>query len=270
MMNATTDTTLLPDDLGLRLTVDGTRPLAELTAAVNALCEQAESRTEKSVVVLELAAVSPESRAWPTAVGISDVNRWERAVRRLEKLPSATLAVASGTCGGPALDLLLVADFRIASPGLVLMFPVNDGRFWPGMAVFRLVQHIGVARARRFVLWGIDLPLDEATELGLIDQVSEDLEQAVHTATVLMGRASDRELALRRQLLLEAASVEYDDALGVHLAACDRELRLLGAGERAVDARTTGERAAAGQAAGGPAAGTPAAAPAKPVGSPAA
>ncbi|MEK8174877.1 hypothetical protein NKH77_54940 [Streptomyces sp. M19] len=42
-----------------------------------------------------------------------------------------------------------------------------------------------------------------------------------------MGRISDQELAVRRQLLLEAASVEYDEALGVHLAACDRELRRL-------------------------------------------
>jgi isomerase DpgB len=44
---------------------------------------------------------------------------------------------------------------------------------------------------------------------------------------VLVGRVSDRETALRRQLLIEAGSAGYDEALGIHLAACDRELRRL-------------------------------------------
>jgi isomerase DpgB len=79
----------------------------------------------------------------------------------------------------------------------------------------------------------VDVALERATELGLIDQVSEDISAAVLTAAVLTGRTSDQELAVRRQLLLEAASVEYDDALGVHLAACDRELRRLREAETA-------------------------------------
>lgn len=213
--------------LGVELKVDGTRPLAELTASVNAICDEVEQRAERTVVVLRFEGTPVESRPWPGEVTIRDVNRWEKAVRRLERLPAANVAVASGPCGGPTLDLLLAADFRIGAPDLVLVLPVNDGHFWPGMSVYRLVQNLGVARARQIVIWGMDISVTKASELGLIDQVSDELEHAIHTAIVLMGRVSDQELAVRRHLLLEAPAAQYDDALGVHLAACDRELRRL-------------------------------------------
>jgi isomerase DpgB len=160
-------------------------------------------------------------------VTIAAVNRWERALRRLERLDVVNIAVVEGTCGGPALDLLLAADFRIGSPDLRLVLPVNDGHFWPGMSLYRLVQHIGLAKARQIVLWGVDIPVGRASELGLIDQVSDNISDAINTAAVLRGRISDRETGIRRQLLLEATAAEYDEALGAHLASCDRELRRL-------------------------------------------
>ncbi|GAA4240034.1 hypothetical protein GCM10022254_63250 [Actinomadura meridiana] len=219
------NTPQLSDDLGPVAVIDGSPPLWELTATINAVCDEVEERQERSVVVLQLAHVP--RREWPDADSIQEVNRWERAVRRFERLSAVTIAVARGTCGGPALDVLLAADWRIGTPDLVLMLPVNDGHFWPGMAAYRLVQQLGLARARQIVLWGTDIPLDRATDLGLIDQVSKDAVEGVREASVLAGRISDREFSIRRQLLLEAGSAEYEAALGVHLAACDRELRRL-------------------------------------------
>ncbi|MEU8877673.1 enoyl-CoA-hydratase DpgB [Streptomyces javensis] len=226
-MKTEPDRTELPDGLGILARLDGESPLPELTAGVNAVCEEVEGRCERTVVVLQFPPTASRPREWPGDVSIQEVNRWERAVRRLERLDAVNIAVAEGTCGGPVLDLLLATDFRIGAPDLQLMLPVNDGHFWPGMSLYRLVQHIGLARARRLVLWGTDIPVTEATDLGILDQVSDDLAEAVHTAAVLCGRLSDRETRIRRRLLEEAASAEYDDALGAHLAACDRELRRL-------------------------------------------
>lgn len=217
------------EGLELSLDVDGTGPLPRLTAELNAVCDRLEERTDRSVLGIRLLPVPTDRRSWPSGVGVQEVNRWERAVRRLEQLPAMIVTTASGVCGGPALDLLLASDFRIASPDLLLMLPVNDGHFWPGMAVYRLAQQLGAGRARQIVLWGDDLDGVRAHELGLVDQLSDDLSEAAHTAVVLMGRISDRELAVRRQLLLEAPAAEYQDALGAHLAACDRELRRLAA-----------------------------------------
>ncbi|MEV4557896.1 enoyl-CoA-hydratase DpgB [Kitasatospora sp. NPDC049285] len=218
--------------LAVRADVDAARPLPELTAALDAACEQVESRGERTVLVLGLgtlptAAAPAELPAWPGRVAIRDVNRWERALRRLERLDAMTIAVAQGACGGPALEALLTADFRIAGADFRLLLPVNDGHVWPGMAVHRLTQQLGAAKARQIVLWGDEIAAGRAHELGLVDQIADDPGEALHTAAVLMGRISDRELAIRRRLLLEAAATPYEEALGAHLAACDRELRRL-------------------------------------------
>ncbi|WP_405763134.1 enoyl-CoA-hydratase DpgB [Streptomyces sp. NBC_00045] len=209
-----------------RVEIDPARPLAELTATVNTLCDETEKAAGKTAVVLHLASSSGDS-PWPGEIGVSAVNRWERAVRRLERLDAATVVVAEGVCAGPALDLLLAVDFRVGVPGLVVNLPVNDGHFWPGMALYRLVQLLGVRRARQLVMWGADITLARALELGIVDRSGDGVEEAVRAATALTGHLADRETALRRQLISEAATADYDEALGIHLAACDRELRRL-------------------------------------------
>ncbi|WP_107060771.1 (3,5-dihydroxyphenyl)acetyl-CoA 1,2-dioxygenase DpgC [Streptomyces olivaceus] len=176
------DRTGLPGELGILVRLDGGSPLPELTAALDAVCEQAGERGERTVVVLRFTPAPHQPREWPGGVSIQEVKRWERAVRRLERLDHVNIAVVEGTCGGPVLDLLLAADYRIAGPDLRLLLPVNEGHFWPGMTLYRLVQHIGLARARRIVLWDSAIELADATELGIVDQVSEDLTEAVHTA----------------------------------------------------------------------------------------
>jgi len=224
--------------------VDCARSLVELTAVVNSACGRVESAPETAALVLRLVGVPADREMWPGTVTIQEVNRWERAVRRLERLTAVNIAVASGTCGGPALDLLLAADFRIATPDLVLVLPRNEGRFWPGMSVYRLVQHLGLPRARRMVLSGAEVPVALQKELGLIDEECLDTGVAVRDMILMLDVGSGQELAVRRQLLLEAASADYDEALGAHLAACDRELRLLRTGSETASAADLTARAA--------------------------
>ncbi|MFE7097141.1 enoyl-CoA-hydratase DpgB [Streptomyces erythrochromogenes] len=216
--------------------IDATLSLAELTDTVQALCDEVGTNRATGAVVLRLIS-GGDTPQWPGDVTVSAVNRWERALRRLEKLDAITVAVAAETCAGPALDLLLATDFRIAAGGLRLALPVNDGHFWPGMALYRLVRHLGAQRARQIVMWGTDIPLGRAVGLGLIDETADSIAEALATATALTGRLSNRETALRRQLITEAVTAEYEEALGLHLAACDRELRRL----RAAAGRTAAE-----------------------------
>jgi isomerase DpgB len=238
-MHTDSEFTSLPNNLGLTARIDGMQPLHEMTSAVNNICSEVESLTENSVVVLHLGSVPSEQREWPGDVDIRDVNRWERAVRRVEKLAAVSIVAAEGRCGGPALDLLLAADFRIGTPDLDILLPVNDGYFWPGMSLYRLVRHFGLARARQLVLWETHISLAQAAEMGLIEMVSEDIAEAIRTTVAQADRISDRETAVRRQLLSEAGSAEYEDALGLHLAACDRELRRIGRVQVVADPETT-------------------------------
>jgi isomerase DpgB len=153
------------------------------------------------------------------------VNKWERVLRRLERLPATTVAVAAADCGGLALDVLLATDLRIATTGTRLLPPVDGAATWPGMALFRLAQQAGSGPIRRAVLFGAPITANEALAMNLIDEIADDPGAALAATTRLATAFSGPELAIRRQLMFNAASSTFEDALGGHLAACDRALR---------------------------------------------
>lgn len=207
------------------LRVDGAEPLSpELVARVEALSERAEQAPPGSIVVLHLTGADTDPQ-WPGATGVHLVNKWERALRRLERLTVATIAIAEGNCGGPAAEALLSTDYRLATPDLRLRIPARHGAVWPGMILHRLANQIGVARVRQMALFGADLTAEEVMRLSLVDGIVDDLDEAVTVARGVVGGAAGSELAIRRRLLLEATTNSFEEALGTHLAACDRALR---------------------------------------------
>jgi isomerase DpgB len=209
--------------------IDGTRPLsAEAVAAIAAVCDSAEDHGGAGSVVVHVSGAPAASRGRDVTVGL--VSKWERGLRRLERLPAPTIGVATGDCGGTALDALLATDYRIAASSVRLLVPAEAGATWPGMALYRLCQCADAAAIRRAVLFGAPIDLDDALSLGLIDELTEDPLAAVAAAAEFSAAFSGSELAIRRQLMLDARTESFEDALGRHLAACDRELRRLSAG----------------------------------------
>lgn len=214
----------LPRSPGAALDVDGDRPLsAALVAEVQAFCDLVEDAPDGTAAVIRLTGTEA-ARHWPGAVGIDLVSRWEKALRRLERAPAAKIAIAAGLCGGPALEVLLACDYRIGAPGARFEFPVRDGGVWAGMAVHRLVAQSGGAVARRMVLFGAALPAREALAAGLLDEIAEDPERAAALLAEPVGRLASGELAIRRRLVHDAAVTGFEEALGMHLAACERVL----------------------------------------------
>lgn len=208
----------------LTAAIDGTKPLSlAAVKELDTLCDRVEDRPGSGVVTVHVTgAPKPE---WTDGLSVVLVTKWERVLRRMERLPVPTLATAAGDCGGPALDAFLATDVRIAAPDTRLLLPLDGEATWPGMAVHRLVQQAGAARVRRAVLFGVPIPAQEALTLGIVDELAEDTTRAIETMTELVAGLSGKELSIRRQLLFDAASMSFEDALGQHLAACDRALR---------------------------------------------
>jgi isomerase DpgB len=197
----------------LQLRIDGAEPLSyDLVAKVNAFSDRVEDAGPGAIATVHLTG-APVGVAHPDAIHL--VNKWERALRRFERLGAAKIAVATGDCGGVATEVLLCTDYRLASDDLRVLVAA-----WPGMGLYRLANQVGVARLRRAVLFGVPIPAPEAVTLGLVDEIGDD-------ATALVAARSGPELAVRRQLMLDATTTSFEDALGRHLAACDRELRRL-------------------------------------------
>jgi isomerase DpgB len=209
--------------------VDGGRFLsAGMVAALGAACDSAEDRTDRNTVILHVSGTSPGTPDDDVTVAL--VSKWERVLRRLERLPAATIAVATGECGGLALEALLATDYRIATPSVRLRMPALARTTWPGMGLFRLARQVGPAAVRRAVLFGDPISAGEAVAMGLIDELTTDTPAALAAAAELAEAIPGAELAIRRQLMQDALTVSFEDALGAHLAACDRALRQASAG----------------------------------------
>ncbi|MGP4003693.1 enoyl-CoA-hydratase DpgB [Streptomyces sp. 8N706] len=195
-----------------------------LVADLNAACAAAEEAAGSKPLVLYLGGTDTE-RTESAEVDVHVVNKWERTLRRIERIGAVTVAVAGGTCTGAALEALLCCDHRIAAPDAVFALPVLGATPWPGMALHRLTTQLGIARARQLSLLAPQLPAARAAELGLVDELTDDPDAALEALLTRVGKVAPAELAIRRQLLLDAATTGFDEALGAHLAACDRTLR---------------------------------------------
>jgi isomerase DpgB len=158
--------------------------------------------------------------------GIAAINGWERALRLIERSSATTVSLFGQRVGGCALEVGLACDFRIAGPGAQLIWH-NDGAVWPGTALFRLVQLIGPAKTIRLTLLAEPVDADAALASGLVDVITDDPEAELDTLRAAVARLDD--LRVVRQLIAEAALTSYDEALGAHLAACERYLRRRGA-----------------------------------------
>ena len=209
-----------PISTDLSLKICGADPVTrQLIDSVNAVCAAAEDRPGGSVLVRVSAGIADR---WPGG-DIDLVNKWERALRRLEMLPAHTIGVIDGECGGTALEALLTTDYRIATPESYLVPPAAGGDLWPGMLIYRLTTQLGIAAVRNLVVSGAVMSAQDAVVLGLVDEIAQDPPSTARTA--LHDRGDGKALAIRRRLLFEAPTHTFEEALGVHLAACHRALR---------------------------------------------
>jgi isomerase DpgB len=195
-----------------------------LVASINNACDSVEDAGEGAVLLVLLKQASVDKAEPVEAVDVHLVNHWERALRRLERLDAASVATIEGQCSGLGLAVMLTTDYRIAAPEVRLNLAGVDG-ILPGMTLHRLANQVGVAAARQLTAFGMDMGVARAEQLGMVDTVAADTEAAAINFIKHLGTLNTDDLSVRRRLLIEASSLSYDDALGSHLAACDRLLR---------------------------------------------
>ncbi len=200
--------------------------VSALVTAVNEACDQIEDAADNVILVAHVGG--EHDGEGPLTLGdmsIHLVSRWERALRRVERLGAMTIAVVKGHCAGPALEMLLATDYRIGTRDARLGLQATPGEIWPSMAVYRLANQVGVARARRLVLFGTHVSAAKSLEWGLLDEVTDNVADVLMSAVRSASGLAGTELAIRRRLLSDATVTSFEEALGVHLAACDRTLR---------------------------------------------
>ncbi|WP_189269437.1 enoyl-CoA-hydratase DpgB [Streptomyces fuscichromogenes] len=211
----------------MQATLDLAGPLTPSTVgALVDVCESAEDTDPGTLLQLRLlSGTGAVPGDWPGRPDVHLVGKWEKALRRLERLDRFTVAVLDGPCGQAVLDVMLVTDYRIAAVGTTVSPASRADGAWPGMALYRLALQVGHAAARRLVLLPGEMAAERLLDVGLLDEVTDDPDAVVTALWQRAARPGGSEPAIRRSLLLEATTVPFENALGTHLAACDRSLR---------------------------------------------
>lgn len=96
----------------------------------------------------------------------------QRTQLKLQRLPQTTLAVIDGACVGGGLGLALACDLRLASPrSRFAITPAKLGLVYSAADSRRLVNTVGMARARELLLTGRVLDAAIAVEWGLVNRM---------------------------------------------------------------------------------------------------
>jgi isomerase DpgB len=195
----------------------------ELIGEITEICLRAEDAAGEQVLVLRLTGGA--GSGWLGRTGVHLVGKWENALRRLERLARFKIGVCDGPISQAVLEVLLVTDYRIAGNATVLHLGGVATGSWPGLSLHRLVQQIGVAHARRLTLLPGEFTGRQLLDAGVVDDLVVDVDAGIAAVADRSAGATGSEVAVWRQLMLDAVTIEQDAALGMHLAACDRTLR---------------------------------------------
>ena len=208
------------------------RSTMKMVKELTQVCNHLEDENPCSVVVfrgsngtfnkgINFAEFRPDS-----PMDIHGFNKWEKMCVRIERLPKITISILEGDVIGGGFQLALLTDFRIATSDVRLQFPEVKIGFLPGMGVFRLAKYIGLGHAKRLILQSKSIDAEEAHQLGLVDLISDDLNNALGATLARFSPVNPTAVQLARRLLNESFHDSFEDVLGHFLAAQHRAIFL--------------------------------------------
>jgi enoyl-CoA hydratase/carnithine racemase len=115
--------------------------------------------------------------------GVAYEKRVGAIIERLASVRVPAVAAIDGYCVGGGLAIACACDLRIATPGSRFGIPIARtlGNCLSTAALSLLTHHIGTARTADLLLNARLLPAPEAQAIGLISEVTDDLDSAVQT-----------------------------------------------------------------------------------------
>uniref|UniRef100_A0A7S3LEG1 Enoyl-CoA hydratase n=1 Tax=Amphora coffeiformis TaxID=265554 RepID=A0A7S3LEG1_9STRA len=109
-----------------------------------------------------------------------------QTMEQISNLPIPVIAAVEGAALGGGLELALAADFRIVSKTATLGLPETSLAIIPGAGgTQRLSRLIGPTKAKKLIFTAARLTGEEASEMGLVDQLTdpgETLDQSLDLA----------------------------------------------------------------------------------------
>ena len=129
--------------------------------------------------------------------------RFAALLAALERDPRPVVALVDGPALGAGAGLAAAADVVIATPRATFGLPETLLGLIPAMVFPALARRIGIPRARRLALGAEPLTADEAFRVGLVDEVSGDLEAALGRHARRLERMDPHAVATFKALLAD-------------------------------------------------------------------
>lgn len=133
----------------------------------------------------------------------------------IEAIEVPVIAAINGVAAGGGLELALSCDFRFAAQTAKMGFPENNVALIPGSGgCSRLVNLVGLSKAKRLVMTGEMVPAERALGYGLVDEVvvpEHLMEHSMAFARVLAAKAP-QSLGIAKVVLNNCAKVDPDTA----------------------------------------------------------
>lgn len=166
------------------------RLLAELVADGDATLVTIESDGAAFCEGMDLGGlVAPMGAAAGTLDSFADL------LGTIERTPRPVVALVNGPALGGGVGLVAAADVVLAGPHATFGLPEALFGLIPGIVLPVLARRIGPARARWLAVSTLSIPAAEAFRIGLVDEVSADLEAALARYTRRFERIDLRALA---------------------------------------------------------------------------
>ena len=199
-----------------------------LTGADKTFCAGADLMPESKEQRRETQAI-----AFPGDQGGDILDRCNRCILRLQRLPKPVLASISGNAVGIGCSFALAADLRIASVTAAMGVVFSKIGLGPdGGASYFLRQLVGSAKALELLFFGEKIPASQALELGLLNWVvaPEELESATNELAERLAKGPTLAYAMAKTAVYQGANLAIESAL-------DLEARLQHVATRSQDAK---------------------------------
>jgi enoyl-CoA hydratase/carnithine racemase len=118
--------------------------------------------------------------------------------RKFEEITVPVIAMINGHCMGAGLDMAGACDLRYAASGVKFQIPpARLGITYNPEGVMRLINTVGVGRAKELLYLAQDVTAEKAYEMGFLNRVLPREELESFTMSVARNIAENAPLAIR-------------------------------------------------------------------------
>jgi enoyl-CoA hydratase/carnithine racemase len=174
---------------------------------------------------IRVVVIRGQGRAFCTGIDLKELaadsidmsyhERFEKALRILEKMEKVVIVGMHGYCLGGALQLAMACDIRVSTADCQIGLPAIRESLVPGLGTWRLPRYVGWGRAKKLILGGENISGEEALNIGLVDYLTPAEDFFSHLDQIAGNYLKSCSTGSRMSKLLtnSAFDLNYDEFL---------------------------------------------------------